>query len=567
MSENKNYRDIKRIIDDLINRSSHGKYIFKRMNQVDNEERVIGSPLFRKYDKDNIWNRYFSPKHAEKEIVEKAKKFFSPSASHIEILTDLRHYGCKVNLIDFTCDLYVALFFACNGEMDKDGQLAILNVDKLKILKDIYYEKDDHKVALIKPVKTSISWNQMVTQNIIFIHSSRGYISKNQCIIINIECQFKRAILDYLKKFHNISSDNIYNDLIGFVDNEENYSSSQIKFYKGLALMKEAENTVEVESKEEKYKRSITAYNEAIELNSENDNVYNNRGYVKIKLNRYKEAIFDCDKAIELRPDNANAYNNRGLAKDKLGQHEEAIADYNRAIEINSDDAQAYNYRGLAKSQLDDNEDAITDYNKAIEINPEDTITYYNRGFAKTQLGYYEEAITDYSKAIEITPGWAEAYWKCGFAKDKLGQHEEAITDYNRAIVLDPKLAEAYNNRGVSKKRLGQHEEAIIDYNKAIEINPDLAEAYNNRGVAKSQLGLYKKAITDYNKAVALNPDLALTYSNRGFAKAHLGQYEDAIFDLEKSIGLSHELGSKLKPIINKLENKLNKLKNNQLFS
>ena len=61
----------------------------------------------------------------EKNIVEKARTLFPPSTSNIEILTDLRHYGGDVTLIDFSYNLYVALFFACNGNFDRDGELVV----------------------------------------------------------------------------------------------------------------------------------------------------------------------------------------------------------------------------------------------------------------------------------------------------------------------------------------------------------------------------------------------------------------------------------------------------------
>ena len=38
-----------------------------------------------------------------------------------EILTEIQHYGGKTNLIDFTMDYFIALFFACDGRYDEDG--------------------------------------------------------------------------------------------------------------------------------------------------------------------------------------------------------------------------------------------------------------------------------------------------------------------------------------------------------------------------------------------------------------------------------------------------------------
>ena len=74
-------------------------------------------------------------------------------------------------------------------------------------------------------------------------------------------------------------------------------------------------------------------------------------GYTKSDLGDYKGAITDYTQAIRLNPDYANAYNNRGNAKSNLGQHFAAIADYDIAIRLNPDYAGAYTSvnRGIAK--------------------------------------------------------------------------------------------------------------------------------------------------------------------------------------------------------------------------
>ena len=42
-----------------------------------------------------------------------------------EILTEIQHYGGKTNLIDFTTDYFIALFFACDGHHDKKGRIIL----------------------------------------------------------------------------------------------------------------------------------------------------------------------------------------------------------------------------------------------------------------------------------------------------------------------------------------------------------------------------------------------------------------------------------------------------------
>ena len=85
-------------------------------------------------------------------------------------------------------------------------------------------------------------------------------------------------------------------------------------------------------------------------------------------MGKDKEAIADYNKAIEINPDDADAYNNRGWVLYNLGKDKEAIADYNKAIEINPDHAKAYGNRGLLYDQLGDRQRAISDLQKAAQL-------------------------------------------------------------------------------------------------------------------------------------------------------------------------------------------------------
>ena len=214
-------------------------------------------------------------------------------------------------------------------------------------------------------------------------------------------------------------------------------------------------------------------------------------GNTKYDLGDYKGAITDYTQAIRLNPDDADAYNNRGNAKGNLGQHFAAIADYDIAIRLNPDDAKAYYNRGTAKSKLGQHFAAIADFDIAIRLNPDHANAYNNRGVAKSHLGQHFAAIADFDIAIRLNPDDADAYINRGLAKMGLGQHFAAIADYDYdiAIRLNPDNAYAYYNRGLAKMGLGQHFAAIADFDIAIRLNPDDAYAYYARGLAKSHLG------------------------------------------------------------------------------
>ena len=387
----------KELIDSILEKCADKDYIFRGTTQVfsnENEEDSINSSLYRWAKDKKIISENYKAVDIEKEIVEEAQRLFSPNTSNIEILTDLRHYGGKVNLIDFSCDLNVALFFACNGDFDKNGELVLFNVTNYKPIKeDIDHNNREVKVSIVRPANTQTSQRRTIYQSSIFLFTQDGYIKKDSCEVFffKIKKEIKPEILNFLEKFHNVSVDTIYNDMIGFIANEKNYETAGVNFYKGL-----------VKNASGEHKEAIKHYDEAIKINPQFFQAYNNRGNAKSALGKHEEAIEDCDKAIKINPQLFQAYNNRGNAKSESGRHEEAIEDYNKAIEINPQYARAYYNRGNAKSESGRHEEAIEDYNKAIEINPQYATAYNNRGHAKSALGRDEEAKEDFNKAKEL---------------------------------------------------------------------------------------------------------------------------------------------------------------------
>ena len=96
---------------------------------------------------------------------------------------------------------------------------------------------------------------------------------------------------------------------------------------------------------EKKYEDAIKYYTEAIDLNKNYREAYNNRGIAYSELKDYKEAIKDYDKAINLNKNYSAAYCNRGNAYrlwgddlkqdinsvDEENYYNKAMDNYNRA--------------------------------------------------------------------------------------------------------------------------------------------------------------------------------------------------------------------------------------------
>ena len=200
-------------------------------------------------------------------------------------------------------------------------------------------------------------------------------------------------------------------------------------------------------------------------------------------------AIIAYNEAIRLNPNLAEAYNNRGIVRKELGDKPGAIDDYNQAIKFNPNLALAYYNRGIVRKELGDKPGAIDDFNQAIKINPNDADAYYNRGIVRKELGDKQGAIDDYTLAIKFNPNYADAYNNRGNARSALGDKQGAITDFNQAININPKLAEPYYNRGNARLALGDKQGAISDLQQA-------ANLFQQQG----NLGAYQMTLENIRK-------------------------------------------------------------------
>jgi tetratricopeptide (TPR) repeat protein len=215
-------------------------------------------------------------------------------------------------------------------------------------------------------------------------------------------------------------------------------------------------------------------------------------------------AIIAYNEAIRLNPNLAEAYNNRGNVRKDLGDKQGAIDDYTLAIKFNPNLAKAYYNRGIVRNDLGDKPGAIDDFNLAIKFNPNYAQAYNNRGVVRDELGDKPGAIDDFNLAIKFNPNLAKAYYNRGIVRNDLGDKPGAIDDFNLAIKFNPNYAQAYNNRGVVRDELGDKPGAIDDFNLAIKFNPNDAYAYYNRGIVRNELGDKQGAIDDFQQAANL---------------------------------------------------------------
>ena len=330
------------IIREIEQKSKGGGYIYRG-----ERKRCEGPPYYGKVSS-NLWREYgieeddFNIELVQKELLAAAKRHtgdlpqdfrldiiasrqaggeLTEEVMDFEILTEIQHYGGKTNLIDFTTDYRIALFFACDGEPDEDGRV-------------ILQKTDDIRGMIVHPRNPR---HRVIAQKSVFIRPSRGFIEPSEEQIIIIPASVKQPLLQHLRDYHGISTEVIYNDLYGFIRNQGIHGEAYTRFYKGFACQNRADEATTSETRQEEYEKATTHYTESIKLKPDLAVAYNNRGNVYADKGNFDDAIKDYNTAIQLQPDGADAYYNRGEAWLHRQEWKKAKSDLTTAKDMGTD--------------------------------------------------------------------------------------------------------------------------------------------------------------------------------------------------------------------------------------
>lgn len=126
---------------------------------------------------------------------------------------------------------------------------------------------------------------------------------------------------------------------------------------------------------------------------------YLERAQQRFESGYFKGALEDYDQALNLNPADPEIWFARGLTKEKLKDYEGAFSDYTKAIDLKEDYAKVWLSRGNVLLKLERYNDAVEDYTVALVYRSEYAPAYFNRGMAKFKLKKNEEACADFKYA------------------------------------------------------------------------------------------------------------------------------------------------------------------------
>ena len=280
----------------------------------------------------------------------------------------------------------------------------------------------------------------------------------------------------------------------------------------------------EVLNKLNKWDKAVIAYSRALKLNKHLPHIYQKLGNViqnRIKLDE-KRALELYIHAIEQNPENEAVYLQAIEIKSdepelylKLGalllQHkriDEAIFAYHKAIELQPENSELRLKLGDLLMEQEQWNNAIDCYAQAVKVAPNSHAAYLDLGKALMKQNEFDKAIVCFRQAIELHPNKIELYPYLADGLSKQGNLDEAIAVFNRALQINPDYYWAYHCLGniyVWQERL---DEAVLAYRKAIELKPDLAPSYKNLGDVLSKRGQVDEASDAYRQALKFDPQV-----------------------------------------------------------
>ncbi len=302
------------------------------------------------------------------------------------------------------------------------------------------------------------------------------------------------------------------------------------------------------------YLGAIKMYSKEIDLNTSNSDAYFYRGNANNLLGNYQDAADDYTKALELNPSNTDAYAKLNTIKDKLGSEitgntnsdkngitqKETKSSGSLIVENTFEDnntknnSENKNITGNDGTKEDKQKEPVKNNTSTKEpVKNNSAVNKEPVNNTSTNIKTEEPISTDNpDKSVENKQELpsAESFILTGLSYFENKDYQKALDEYNKATGINPSFAEAYYHKGRAYSGLNDFDNAIKEYTKAIELNPAHEKAYINRGYIYSEIfKQYDKAIADFKKGIELNSNSVFGYYNMGVAYFNLGNKNAAV--------------------------------------
>jgi superkiller protein 3 len=194
-----------------------------------------------------------------------------------------------------------------------------------------------------------------------------------------------------------------------------------------------------------RFDEAISYFDRLLEK-GESKEILSGKGEALESLDKWNEALDCYSRALEMDSNDAQLWYRRGLLHSKLGQFREAVDAYDWVLGIDDTDKFAWQMRALAFQQLGNNDEALISYDYAVGLDSQDKALWSNKGLVLLDLNRPQDAIRCFEKALELDPKFESALKGKEIADERI--KERSLEEY-AVKVLE---FECLHNRPVTKE-------------------------------------------------------------------------------------------------------------------
>ncbi|RKU17451.1 hypothetical protein C6500_15450 [Candidatus Poribacteria bacterium] len=299
---------------------------------------------------------------------------------------------------------------------------------------------------------------------------------------------------------------------------------------------------------DERYSEAVTAFQNAITLDSDFTTAHYNLGLTYLKMETYVRAVDALQKTITLDRNYKAAHHSLALAylgQQELGKARDAAREtlkldpnYQPALSLLEAIDPSFT-PSETQTTMPPEPDQPVEQQSAAKPRQE---THYELGIAYQASKMYTEAIAEFQKAIALDPDFIAAHTSLGEVYLEMGQLNEAENAANAALRIDANSQPArqllndirqarpiqstqptgtpsnatdvkkHYERGEAFLNNGQYNEATAAFKRAIKADPDFADAHYSLGVTYLEIGAFNDAKTAAEEASRLKADPQLIH-------------------------------------------------------
>ena len=299
---------------------------------------------------------------------------------------------------------------------------------------------------------------------------------------------------------------------------------------------------------DERYSEAVTAFQNAITLDSDFTTAHYNLGLTYLKMETYPRAVDALQKTITLDRNYKAAHHALALAylgQQELGRARDAArealtldANYQPALSLLEAIDPSFT---PPEPQTPPSPEPTQPANEQSDVKPKHEMHYEFGNTYKTSK-MYTEAIAEFQKAIDMDPDFVAAHTSLGEVYLEIGQIDDAEDAANAALRIDSNSeparqllndirqarstqsiqptgtpsnvpdSEKHYKRGEAFLNNKQYHEAAAAFKRAIKADPNFADAHYGLGVAYLEMGAFDDAKTAAEEASKLKVDRQLVH-------------------------------------------------------